>query len=243
MKLLPSIPRSNPESPCLTFAPLAWLKLQFFCHAGDTEIGGFGLSSEQNLLYIEDFVTVRQRVTPFTVQFDDEAMADFFDQCVDQGLRPEQFSRIWCHTHPGASVTPSSIDEETFARCFGRCDWSLMFILGRTARTYARLAFAAGPGGQIALPTHVDWSVWPEFTKATRIDHELEAWRKEHAANIHIRPASLGDLVLPIGQVAMGEAEWWDGFPWHPELDAITYKPTNGDSSREAADRNPAPRA
>ena len=31
----------------LTFAPLAWLKLQFFCHMGDTEIGGFGISAVQ----------------------------------------------------------------------------------------------------------------------------------------------------------------------------------------------------
>ena len=26
----------------LVFAPLAWLKLQFLCHAGPTEVGGFG---------------------------------------------------------------------------------------------------------------------------------------------------------------------------------------------------------
>ena len=67
---------------CLTFAPLAWLKLQFFCHAGNTEIGGFGISAEDDPLHVEEFVTVRQQVTPVTVRFADDAVSDFFDRCV-----------------------------------------------------------------------------------------------------------------------------------------------------------------
>ena len=41
-RLLRRSPSDRP--PVLIFAPLAWLKLQFFCHAGDTEIGGFGVA-------------------------------------------------------------------------------------------------------------------------------------------------------------------------------------------------------
>src|SRR6185369_6578875 len=93
--------------PRLVFAPLAWLKLQFFCHAGPTEIGGFGIAAAADCLYVEDFVTVRQRVSPFSVRFDDAAVADFFDRSVDQGLAPARCGRLWCHTHPGSSVTPS----------------------------------------------------------------------------------------------------------------------------------------
>jgi len=62
----------------LTFAPLAWLKLQYFCHAGPTEIGGFGITAENDLLHVLEFVTVRQRVSAVTVRFDDQAIADFF---------------------------------------------------------------------------------------------------------------------------------------------------------------------
>jgi len=89
----------------LTFSPLAWLKLQWFCHAGPTEIGGFGISSPKDFLYVEDFVTLRQRVCPVSVRFDDSAVADFFDQSVDRGLSPARCGRLWCHTHPGSSVT------------------------------------------------------------------------------------------------------------------------------------------
>jgi hypothetical protein len=117
--LNPSPPRARRRHPCLTFSPLAWLKLKYFCHAGSTEVGGFGITAAEDLLYIEDFATVRQQVSPITVRFFDDAVANFFDQCVDAGLQPKRFSRVWLHTHPGDSVTPSSTDEETFARVFG----------------------------------------------------------------------------------------------------------------------------
>src|SRR5687768_904185 len=111
---LPQEPLDRPRS--LTFAPLAWLKLQYLCHVGDTEVGGFGISHEKDLLYIEDFRTIPQHTTVASVQFLDQAVADYFDQCVDQGLPPARFGRIWLHTHPGSSAQPSQVDEETFAR-------------------------------------------------------------------------------------------------------------------------------
>lgn len=51
--MLPFLSRPTDWSPgVLTFAPLAWLKLQFFWHAGPTEIGGFGISSPKDFLYV-----------------------------------------------------------------------------------------------------------------------------------------------------------------------------------------------
>src|SRR5689334_20228025 len=88
--------------PILTFSPLAWLKLQFLCHAGDTEVGCFAISRSRDLLYIEDLAMVRQQASPINVRFEDDAVADFFDESVDTGLDVQQFGRIWCHTHPGS---------------------------------------------------------------------------------------------------------------------------------------------
>jgi len=146
----------------LTFSPLAWLKLQFMCHAGPTEVAAFGLATAHDQLYLEDILVVRQRCTPVTVAFDDEAVADLFDRMVDAGIPPERFARVWLHTHPGASVEPSGTDEQTFHRVFGGCDWAVMAILGRTGTTSARLTFNTGPGGSLNLPVQVDWSEWPE---------------------------------------------------------------------------------
>ena len=186
-----SLPSRDEPAPALVFSPLAWLKLQFFLHAGETEVGGFGLSAERDPLYVEDFVTVRQATTPVTVEFDDVAVADHFDNCVDAGLPPSRFARIWCHTHPGDSPTPSHTDERTFARVFGRCDWSLMFVLSRTGRTYARLAFAAGPGGSLLLPVAVDWANWPFLVLEGRVTlgDLAAAWAAEFEQNV--RPVPL----------------------------------------------------
>lgn len=133
----------------------------FFLHAGETEVGGFGISATDEELYVNDFITIKQRATCVSVAFDDPAVADYFDTCIDAGLTPARCARIWVHTHPGQSPEPSMTDEETFARVFGRCDWSVMFIVSRSAETYARLSFAAGPGGAILMKVDVDWESWP----------------------------------------------------------------------------------
>jgi hypothetical protein len=176
------------ETPMLTFTPLAWMKLQYFCHVGDSEIGGFGITAKDDPLRIDRFETVLQGATPVTVEFSDDAVADYFDRCVDEGLTPQRFGRIWCHTHPGESPEPSGTDERTFERVFGACDWSIMFILSRTSQTYARLSFGAGPGGSILLPVRVHWEQWPKDLALDpgRIASHMQQWRQEYAANVHV---------------------------------------------------------
>ena len=125
---------------------------------GRTEVGGFGISAQDDLLLIEDITLVEQLCSPVTVEFDDAAVADHFDDYVDLGYTPERFARIWIHTHPGDSASPSSTDEKTLARCFSGSDWAIMFILAQGGETYARLALNAGPGGDLMLPVEIDFS-------------------------------------------------------------------------------------
>jgi hypothetical protein len=180
--LRPPLTATKPQQ--LTFAPLAWLKLQYFCHAGNTEIGGFGISAASDLLYITEFVTVPQEVTLASVRFRDDGVADYFDRCVDRGLLPEQFARTWLHSHPAQSVQPSLIDEETFGRVFGCSDWAIMFILGRTGRTFARLTANAGPGASINLRCTVDWAAWPTQIALINWTAVVGDWEREFLTNI-----------------------------------------------------------
>jgi hypothetical protein len=129
----------------------------FLRDAGETEVGGFGISSRADPLLVEDVVLVSQRATPTFVAFDDAAVADHFDRQVDAGRTPEEFGRIWLHTHPGDSPQPSLTDEQTFARVFGTCDWAVMGILARGGATSARLRFSAGPTGSLRIPVEVDF--------------------------------------------------------------------------------------
>ncbi len=171
--------RGRPSEPRLLFSPLAWLKLQFLCHAGPTEVAAFGLSRPGDPLHLDDVLVVRQRASPISVAFDDGAVADLFDAMADAGVAPARFARVWLHPHPGASVEPSCPDEATFARAFGACDWAVLAILGRTGRVSARLTFAAGPGGSLDLAAAVDWSSWPR--DAERLGEELPGWERAYA--------------------------------------------------------------
>jgi len=172
----------------LRFTPYAWAKLLYLRDLGDTEVGGFGISRNDDLLLIEDIRLVRQRCSAVSVRFDDAAVADFFDEQVDLGRRVEQFARAWIHTHPANSAQPSDVDEETFARCFGRADWAVMCILARGGERYGRLRFGVGPGGQMRIPVEVDFT--PPFPAACH-----DTWEEEYQRAVE--PLGFGaDMLL-----------------------------------------------
>jgi proteasome lid subunit RPN8/RPN11 len=169
--------RQNKRRPRFRFSPTAWAKLLFLRDRGPTEVGGFGISPASDLLYVEDIRLVQQACTSISVAFDDSAVAEFFDEQIDAGRRPEQFGRIWVHSHPGNSAQPSPVDEETFRRVFGQCNWAVMFIIAREGEAYCRLGFRAGPGGAFEIPVHVDF-------EGPFAGSDFDAWAGEYDATI-----------------------------------------------------------
>jgi len=151
--------------------------LLYFRDKKDNEVGGFGITDPEDLLFVKDFITVKQQVTCASVKFDDEAVADLFEEQVDLGRKPEQFARIWLHTHPGDMVEPSFVDEETFERVFGKCQWAVMFILAQNNKTYSKLTFNVGPRGEILIPAEVNYG--QDFAASDK-----KAWDTEYEANI-----------------------------------------------------------
>ncbi len=163
--------------PALKFSPTAWAKLLYFRDKSDNEVGGFGITEPDDLLCVRDFITVKQKVTPVSVKFNDEAVADFFENQVDLGRKPEQFARVWLHSHPGDSPEPSIIDEETFERVFGGCQWAVMFVVAQNDKTYAKLSFNVGPGGQVLIPVEIDYT--HDFGPSNQ-----ELWDAEYASDV-----------------------------------------------------------
>lgn len=146
-------------------------------------MGAFGVSAEEDPLYVEEVWTVGQRCSMASVKFDDEAVADYFEDQVDKGRSPERFGRIWLHTHPGESASPSGVDEHTFATVFGQCDWAVMFILARGGEVFARLVVRDARSKlflERQLSVRVDWA------GLTREGFEFApgAWLEEYAANV-----------------------------------------------------------
>jgi len=45
----------------------------YFRDKSDNEVGGFGVTEADDLLYVVDFITVKQQVSCVSVKFDDQA--------------------------------------------------------------------------------------------------------------------------------------------------------------------------
>lgn len=122
---------------------------------------------------------IKQFATSITVEFDDDALADYHEDMIDKGLAHSEFLRIWFHTHPMASVTPSRTDEDTFKDKFGNFDWAVMAILGTTGNMSARLSIRPpnSPSVELEMSTRVDWNEYPK--QAEEIASLLTEWRKE----------------------------------------------------------------
>jgi proteasome lid subunit RPN8/RPN11 len=214
--------RAPPQAP-LRFTPYAWAKLLYLRDLGPTEIGGFGLTPSDQRLLVEDVQLVQQQCTGVTVEFDDQAIADFFDQQVDTGRQPAEFGRIWIHTHPGCSPFPSATDEATFARCFGRTDWAVMFILAASGHTYARLRLGHCPAGHLELPVQIDFSV-PFPAAAPAVWDQEYAQSVEFAATMfatHV-PAECPSLATIRSLSAPG---WLDELPSIPPDERLLHEP------------------
>ena len=147
----------SPQFPRLRFTPDAWGEWLFLRDRGPTEIGAFGLSDRADPLRIVRLIVPRQYCTEISVRFDDESLADEFENLAEAGYSPLQFARVWLHTHPGDSATPSFVDEETFAKRFSDPDWAVMGILARSGASYARLCWNAVPQFEIELAVEVDF--------------------------------------------------------------------------------------
>jgi proteasome lid subunit RPN8/RPN11 len=162
----------------LIFEAGPWVKLQWVCHRGPTEVAGFGVTTERNLLRVTDLVLVPQQADAASFDFDADGLSAYFEDMAVAGVAPERSGRIWIHTHPGDSPTPSGKDRDHFGspEGLGQQNWACMFILARGGQTHAELRYRSGPRTTYPLPVVVDWSRWPEVGKLL----DVAAWEDEY---------------------------------------------------------------
>ena len=88
----------------------------------------------------------------------------------------------------------------------------MMFILARHGQSYARLRFHVGPGGDVDLPVHVD------YTRPFAASNHA-AWQEEYLANVQVAELPLFTPRSPVlsrdAAVAIdpGDEDWflrWD---------------------------------
>lgn len=186
-KSYPSATSYPKSSIPLSFTPYAWAKLTWMRDRGPTEVGGFGQTASPDKLNVCDLRMPKQECTGAWCEFDDADASEMVTKmCFDEGLEAQQTNRIWIHTHPGNSASPSHQDEQTFEEQMGMMDWAVMFILARGGETYARLRYQTSFGSEIVLLTPtIDWSA-----ECPAIDHS--AWEAEYNEKVSQKTYTIG---------------------------------------------------
>jgi len=145
--------------------------------AGETEVGGYGITPTEDPLLITDFCLIKQKCTEVEVKQDEEDSARFVEKMFDSGIAPWQCQNIWIHTHPGNGPDPSGQDETNFNKSFSHPHWAIFFIVARGGATYCRVRHNVGPGIEVEIDHEIDYSA--EFRGT---DHK--AWEEEYKNNV-----------------------------------------------------------
>jgi len=126
---------------------------------------------------------------------------------------------------------PSITDEQTFLRVFGSCHWAVLFILARSGRTYARLRFNVGPGGQVIIPVEVDYRRPFEASDHQAWEAEYQACVVQQASAAGLLGANIAGGVLPeqFVPLAAGDPDWPGEllFWWHGRDEVDWFDPAS----------------
>ena len=140
----------------ITFSPYAWAKLLFMRDQGSTEVAGFGITFEDDPLYVYDFCLIPQKASSCFVEFKEDEVTKYIDDMLDEDIHPANSSRIWIHTHPGSMPKPSSHDEREFSKVFSEYDWRIMFIVDKKGAYSAALEYK-NPNHRSEIKMEIDY--------------------------------------------------------------------------------------
>lgn len=144
----------------LTFHPAAWFLYQFLCHRATTEVGGYGVTRDlEKPLYVHDLVIPQQECSVSKTDLNIDHLSELYEELLDEGLEPWQYSSVWFHTHPEMSANPSFIDEKTFEDIITKCKspWLVMVILSKTEDFSAAIQINHPAKSRFNLGLSVDW--------------------------------------------------------------------------------------
>lgn len=167
------------------FSGLAWLKLKWFRDKGHSEVSAWAITKKENPLYVTDLKFIKQKNTVAFTKFDDDAIALMCYQLGEEGIEPNNCMRIWVHTHPGNSASPSGHDETQFNDCIGVNDWFVMLILAKDDSTTCRIGMNTS-FGKTSQEINVKHSFSIEDLKDKNIPEIIKSWEEEYNTNVSI---------------------------------------------------------
>lgn len=148
------------------------LKIQAMI-AHNTEVSALGICTG-NTLNVTDLLIPKQNCSVGHTEMDDEDVAnETVRLAVEEKIEPLFCNRIWIHTHPGNSPSPSGKDWETFSHLVDCGGWAVMLIFAKDSSYFCRLGYKMGDRKQmVEVPVRMNLSYW------THTDTKEEIQRK-----------------------------------------------------------------
>ena len=116
----------------LILSPDLYAKLRYMCANTENEVAGWGYAHDpEHPMQLSDIFMPPQYNSVAYVEMDDDALNKYLISMMQKGHTPEQTMRVWIHTHPGSSATPSSVDWNTLRRLSSDLPWASMFIMSK----------------------------------------------------------------------------------------------------------------
>lgn len=143
----------------ILFSPVAYQKLRYFLNnKDDVEIAGFGQTSPEYPEVIIDFHLVGQIAEPVDVTMTEDGIQDYVDKMSDLDVPMNECFRIWIHTHPTFSTSPSAQDIKTFQELYESNPWFAMIILNRKDEWHGEIGYKSGPvPTSYEVDLDIDW--------------------------------------------------------------------------------------
>lgn len=171
------------------FSPYAFQKVIYMRDKGGTEVSGFCITDSHAKDLVVDFQLVKQTCTSVTTDMDKDGLSDFIETMADQDISPGECMRVWLHTHPGSSPSPSGTDEKTFEGLMEKYPYIVMLIIAKGGAQFGRIGFTQGCGGYADVDWEVDWTIPGEAVDFDEWDAEYEAFVHEEAARVYSSPS------------------------------------------------------
>ncbi len=176
-------------------------------------------------MLVEDLLLIKQKVTCVTIDYDDNDLNRLLYEMDQQKIPNEQFLRVWIHTHPGSSATPSGTDESTFNSIYRKYPHAIMFILAQGGQTYTRLRLAHKQG----LETELQISNEVVFNCEYDCPN-FDAWKKEYEQYVSVKTFVKGGVNKRFQQNGNGS--------WYDPSGGITHYPSEQQLATEEMDQN-----
>lgn len=186
---------------------LAWMRWKWFRKDGSTEVGMWGIASEQNPAYIRDMLIPHQVCNSVETDPTPTGLADMVDDAMDMNVPPSRLLPYWFHTHPGSSSSPSGTDESTLKGMLKDHPFVIMAILASNEDVYARytqtkpFSFTAPMDVRIVAP------VEGNTDDLQKIEAGLNGgWQKEYTEKISVHKAT---IFTTTGQTDRDKENWF----------------------------------